>query len=193
MRVSILATIIPTNMTCVEDFTPLKYLKERLGYFEEITENKVLVMGRITYENACTVMRKPLGTNLLGRKIIILSREPRLEYIQDNENLYLASSADDAIYTAYQIEADEIIVIGGESIHQLFFPITDRLYIIHIFGCFSGYQYFSKFLLEDWICISRKHRDTDNKNNFNFGLKIFDRSRQMPADRKIMELDDISL
>ena len=192
MRISILATIIPADITCVEDFTPLKHLKERLEYFE-IPKDKVLVMGKDTYENACVATGKPIGTNLLGRKIIILSKKPVPEYIQDNENLYYVSSTDYAVYTAYEIRTDEMIVVGGRSVHQLFFPIADRLYLIHIFGCFAGYQYFPKFSLEDWVCISRKYRDTDNKNGLDFGLKIFDRDRQVTAGKKTMGLDDISL
>lgn len=192
MKISILATIIPADITCVEDFTPLRHLKERLGYFE-IPKDKVLVMGKDTYENACIATGKPIGTNLLGRKIIILSKKPVPEYIQDNEDLYYVSSTDFAVYTANEIEADEMIVVGGRSVHNLFFPIADRLYLIHIFGCFDGYQYFPKFSLKDWVCISRKYRDTDNKNSLNFGLKIFERNHQITADKKIMELDDISL
>ncbi len=193
MRISMIAVIGPIKHVPKENITPLEYLPAHLKYFEETSTDKLLVMGRVTYENTCTFIGKPLGATLPGRKIIILSRTPELTYTQDNENLFQASSADDAIFVAYQMGADEMIVVGGESTHQLFFPLTDRLYITHVFGCFSGYQYFSKFTLEDWKVVSRNYESANKLNPFNLSFKVFDRTRQEAKDKKIVTLENFSL
>ncbi len=193
MRISMIAVIGPIKHAPKEDITPLEYLPTHLKYFKKTTTDKLLVMGRVTYENTCTAIGKPFGATLPDRKIIILSRASELRYVKNNENLFQASSADDAVHIAYQNRADEIIVAGGESTHQLFFPLADRLYITHVFGCFSGYQYFPKFILGDWEVISRNYESANRLNPFNLSFKVFDRRREEIENKNTITLDDFAL
>ncbi|HEY8396146.1 MAG TPA: dihydrofolate reductase [Bacilli bacterium] len=96
---------------------------EDLKFFKEMTYGKTVVMGRKTWESLGS---KPLP----GRRNIVLSRS--LDYT-DN----IARSVDDIL----KLHADEVWIIGGAEIYNLFIPYYDEFYWSEIHGDFKGDVY----------------------------------------------------
>ena len=59
---------------------------------------------------------------------------------------------------------DELMVIGGASIYELFLPRANRLYLTYVHGCFEGDVYFPAFDLANWQEVKRVDSQPDEKN-----------------------------
>lgn len=90
---------------------------EDLKFFREMTYGKTVVMGRKTWESLGS---KPLP----GRRNIVLSRS--LDYTVDD---------------ILKLNADEVWIIGGAEIYNLFIPYYDEFYWSEIYGDFKGDVY----------------------------------------------------
>ncbi len=87
-----------------------------MKYFKDVTMGKTVVMGQKTFES--------IGGPLLGRKNIVLSRDPNFkpEGVEISNNL-------EEIATKYKDSEEEIFIIGGASIYKQFIPYAQKLYL----------------------------------------------------------------
>lgn len=123
MRISAIAAI-GENRELGKDNQLLWRIPEDSKYFKEITSGHVVIMGRKTYES---MMR------LLPNRInIIITQDPKYHI----EDAIMASSVEDAIEKAKQIEKEEVFIIGGGKIYTKTLPIIDRLYLTLIHTSF---------------------------------------------------------
>ena len=121
-----------------------------MKHFRRHTLGKPVLMGRKTFES--------IGKPLPKRRNIILTRD--LDY--QAEGCVVTYSVEEALDTAAGCE--EIMVIGGASIYELFLPQADRLYLTYIHGCFEGDVYFPAFDIANWQEVKRVDRQPDEKN-----------------------------
>lgn len=107
-------------------------LKDDMKWFRDKTRRKPIIMGRETFDS---LGRKPLPNRLnivISKKLSI----PRsLEY-------FCASNADGAIEIAEREapEAEEVVVIGGAQMYELFWNKAKRIYLTGIDAIFAPYQ-----------------------------------------------------
>lgn len=89
-----------------------------LRYFKQRTMGKPIVMGRRTWES--------IGRALPGRKNIVVSSDTGLEApgatVVHNLDAALAASGD----------AEEIMVIGGETLYRALLPRADHVYLTRV-------------------------------------------------------------
>lgn len=118
MKLTIIATIGKNNeLGKCNDFIWNAY--GDLSFFEEKTKNKIIVMGRKTYEtlphyfeNIKYVILTRTGDNYPENSIVFISFNKLLEYLNTLE--------------------EEVFVIGGESIYRQLMPYVNTMYLTEI-------------------------------------------------------------
>ena len=102
-------------------------IPEDLQYFKQMTINKTVVMGRKTYES--------IGRPLPNRNNVVLTRKDiKIDGINTIKNYEEVLSMD-----------EEVFIIGGESIYELFLPYADNLYLTEINASHEADTYFPYF------------------------------------------------
>jgi len=125
----------------------LCHIKPDLKYFQRITKNHIVIMGRKTF------LSLPNGP-LKHRENIVITRDDDFKH----EGTYIAKGIEESIEIAKSLNTDgekEIFVIGGASIYNQFMPIADTLYITHIFEDFEADVYFPN-ISQEWALDSIK-------------------------------------
>lgn len=95
------------------------HIKEDLIFFKKITLNSTVIMGRKTYES--------LGKPLINRKNIILSKTQN----SINEDVEIISDYN-LIIDRYKFSNENIFIIGGKQIYDLFIKHSYILYVSKI-------------------------------------------------------------
>ncbi|MBR3840986.1 MAG: dihydrofolate reductase [Erysipelotrichales bacterium] len=106
------------------------YLPEDLKHFKELTLNKIVVMGRRTYES--------IGHPLPNRINIVVSST----LILNEPNCFTVPSIKDAIAYAGN---NDIVFIGGARIYEEALSYVDTMYITEIHQEYEGDTYFPLF------------------------------------------------
>ena len=132
----------------------LWHLPDDLKYFKQMTQDKPVVMGHNTYRS--------IGRPLPKRENIVLTRNHDLTIegctIQHDVSSVLTHCSD----------CDEIMVIGGAQVYQLFLPIADDLYITLVDCQITGDSYFPEWHRQNWQEIERKHHSKDPHHPYAF-------------------------
>lgn len=134
-----------------------------LAYFKEITSGKTIIMGRKTFES--------FGKPLPNRHHLILTRNQNYQ-AEGCEIFHEMQSLFDYID---QRSDEEIIVVGGADIYQLFLPYADHLYITYIDEEFEGDTYLPKIDLTNWNLISKKKGIKNDQNPYDYYFLQYNR------------------
>ncbi|MFP3014412.1 MAG: type 3 dihydrofolate reductase [Arsenophonus sp.] len=160
MNISLIAAMSFNQVIGLKNNIPWM-LPGDLAWFKNNTLNKAVIMGRITYES--------IGKPLPQRLNIILSNV-RFNNIKD---VSWVNSVNDALYAASGI--DEIMIIGGGKIYELFLPISNRLYLTHINAKIIGDTYFPIYDINEWYSVFTEYHKADEKNYYNYYFEILER------------------
>lgn len=118
-------------------------LPEDLKHFRKMTEGKVVVMGRKTYESIPEKFRP-----LPKRKTFILTRDPN--YTVDHPNVQVFTDVEKCLMMA-KLSSPEVMIAGGEQIYKLLLPYADRIYATIVCGRYDeADSYFPKLSREEW-------------------------------------------
>lgn len=94
-------------------------LPEDMARFKKITSGSAVVMGDKTF--------KSMGKPLLNRKNIVLSLDKNFKAF----GCEVKNSIEDII-EEYKNIKEEVFIIGGGKIYELFLPYSDKLYLTEI-------------------------------------------------------------
>lgn len=109
--------------------------------FREMTEGKVIVVGRKTLESF------PQKQPLKNRVNIILSRD-RKYTVKDS---YVVHSVEELMEALEQYDTNDVYVAGGASVYELLLPYCDTAYITKIDYTYQADVYFPGLdEMEDW-------------------------------------------
>jgi len=153
----------------------LCHLPNDLKRFKQLTTGKTVVMGRKTWDSLPV---KPLP----NRKNVVLSKD-----IKDNiticyyDKTLLFQDIDDVFLYIRGIESidtqEEIFIIGGRQIYELFLPHANKLYLTQIYHKFENVDtYFpldKNELILDWKCIEFLENQKDEKHLYDYAFKTF--------------------
>lgn len=111
------------------------HLPVDLKRFQKLTKDKVVVMGRKTYES--------IGQPLKDRHLIVVSSKSMIK----NHGCISVKNIEDSLPEANRIIkelslSDEIMFAGGASLYQEIMPYTSRLYLTFIHEHFKADAYF---------------------------------------------------
>ncbi|AXK51278.1 dihydrofolate reductase [Spiroplasma alleghenense] len=124
-------------------------IPEEMNFFKQYTTGKTIVMGRKTFE---AIGSKPLP----NRENIVLSKNGNL--VINNENVKIINDIDYLI-KRYQNQPNELIVIGGSQIYQMFLPYADKLIVSVIKQNYPGDTIFPRVNWDDFEIYSEIDKD----------------------------------
>lgn len=121
-----------------------------LKHFKSLTMGKPVVMGRRTYES--------IGKPLPGRPNIVVSSRPQIlpEGVDAAPDVHRAVAI--ARQRADECGAEEVVVIGGETIYRLLLPSADRIYLTEVHETVDGDTFFPELDRAEWRETSREEK-----------------------------------
>lgn len=120
------------------------YIREDMQYFKKTTMNKIVIMGRKTYESIPEKHRP-----LLGRTTYLLTRDE--SYTVDHPDVKIFHDFAKALFAAKLVSYDDdIMIAGGAEVYKQAMPYADKIYATVIQQDFEGDAHFPPPLVEDW-------------------------------------------
>lgn len=142
IKKSIIVAMTENNAIGLNNQLPW-HIPEDLAYFKEKTLNKIIVMGRKTFESIGRSLPKRLNVVLTKNKEMMLPKE-----------VLVFSSLKKALGDLEQYdlnnEINEIMIIGGGEIYKEALNFVDRLYVTLIHKNLEGDVFFPEIDLNKW-------------------------------------------
>ena len=142
-------------------------LKTDLAHFKNYTSNKIIIMGRKTYES--------IGRPLPNRINLIVSKT-----IKEINGAELFKSTEEAINKAKELcinkNLDEIIIIGGGYLFRDTLSITNRLVLTKVDCNIEGDVFYPDIDLDEWQKLSSEHFTKDLNNDYDFTVITYEKS-----------------
>lgn len=163
-----LSTIVAVakNNVIGKDNKLIWHLPEDLKRFKNITNGKVIIMGRKTFES--------LGRILPNRKHVILCNDMEMN-IKD-ENVEILENIEEL--EKYINSKEECFVIGGATIYKLLMPYVKKMYVTEIDEEFEGDVYFPEIDRNVWKEVTREKGVKNEKNPFDYEYVTYIRKNQ---------------
>lgn len=132
-----------------------------LKFFKEQTTGKTMIMGRKTWES--------LGCRPLpNRRSVVLTGD----YSYEAEGADVVHTVEEALEYA---NGEELMIIGGGAIFQLFLEYADTLLVTQIDQEFEGDVYFPKIDWAEFTLISEVQGIRDVKNPYDYRFLTYKR------------------
>ena len=131
-------------------------LQNDMSHFKNVTKGRVVVMGRKTYESLPEKVRP-----LPDRVNLILTRNKSFKAPGCKVTTF-----DDVLNIAVH---QEIYIIGGEEIYNMFIGESDRLLITHVETIVHGDRFFPH-VEGKWNSRILHQHDADERNEFPFTI-----------------------
>ena len=161
MIISLIAAMDKNRLIGRENGLPW-HLPADFKHFKEVTMAKPVIMGRKTFES--------IGKPLPGRTNIVISRSGF-----NAEGIIVVDAIEKALQAAD--DAEEAMVIGGASFYEQMIDKADRLYLTHVDAECEGDAWFPDFDLSEWDVVFEQAYNADEKNNYNFTIKCYQRKK----------------
>lgn len=139
------------------------HISTDLKRFKAITMGKPLIMGRKTWES---LPKKPLP----GRPNIVITRQKNYRA----EGARVVPDIPSALAAAGQVE--EVCVIGGGEIFDMFLPQTDRIYLTEVDLEVEGDTFFPTLDPAQWTETAREIHPQGVNDSVGFVLRVLDRN-----------------
>jgi len=160
MKISLIVAASNNNVIGLNGELPW-HLSEDLKRFKVTTMGKPMIMGRATFAS--------IGRALPGRKSIVMSQQKAFVA----EGCDVASSVEQAIACAGDV--DEIMVIGGGKIYELFLPIANRIYLTRVDAHIEGDTFFPTLDTKSWSTIESEDFPVTDQQEFGFHIETLER------------------
>ena len=166
ITISHVVALSNNNVIGVDNNLPWN-LKTDLAHFKDYTTNKIIVMGRKTFES--------IGRPLPNRKNLIVSNT-----LNEINGAYIYKSTEEAIKNAKKMCINneiynEIVIIGGGYLFRDTLKITNKLVLSEVDCEIDGDVFYPKINLEKWNEVSSKKFTKDSDNDYDFVVKVYER------------------
>ncbi len=149
LRIALIAAMAQDRVIGLNGGMPW-HLPVDLAHFQRMTEDKIVLMGRKTYDS--------LGRPLPRRRNWVLTRNEA--WSAPGVTVY--HHFEDVLQAA-EHEA-ELMVIGGEFIYQLFLPVATDLYLTEIDAAVKGDTFFPEWDAAAWQLVDEREHLADEEN-----------------------------
>jgi len=139
------------------------HLPNDLKRFKNLTWGMPVVMGRKTYES--------LGKPLPGRQNVIITRNPDFHAA----GVHVVNGTDQALALSKTFDVEEVFIIGGGEIYELFMPMAHRIHLTRIRAEFQGDTFFPALDAVSWQLTNQLHQPADEKNAVDHVFEQWDR------------------
>ena len=165
MIISHVVALSNNNVIGVDNNLPWN-LKTDLSHFKEYTTNKVIVMGRKTYES--------IGKPLPNRLNYVVSQT-----INHIEGAFVFDSIESAIKNARDYckenSLDEVVIIGGGFLFRDTLPITNKLVLTKVNCEIEGDVFYPEIDLSDWVEKDSRDFIKDKDNDYDFSVSTYEK------------------
>lgn len=180
MKISMIACI-SSNRAIGKDNKLLFHIKEDMAFFKRMTMGSVVIMGRKNWESI-PIKFRPLP----GRTNIILTRQKDYDVNKDllslseevQKTILVCSSLVDVKTAIAKIQEsaviEEVFVIGGSEIYQLFLDYVDTIYLSVVNQEIEGDVFFSVLDSQIW-----EHHQLDNYPSSSIPFRIEEWRRKL--------------
>lgn len=135
-----------------------------MAYFKQETLGKPVVMGRKTWESFG-------GKPLKDRQNIVLTRDASWTA----EGAHVVHTVEEALTASV---GEEVMIIGGSQIYELFLPLADRLRVTQVQEAFEGDAFFPTVDWSEWKLTESTEGPRDEKNKYVYVFEIYERSSE---------------
>jgi len=150
MKITLVAAIASNNVIGKENSLPWN-IPEDLKRFKQMTSGHTILMGRKTFDS--------IGRPLPNRQNIVMTKDENFE----QEGIKVINDFDEALELIKESNED-IFVIGGSKIYELFEPVANSLAITRILKDFEGDAFFPDINWDLWQ-IEKEEKFFDEKSN----------------------------
>ena len=143
-------------------------LKTDLSHFKKYTTNKIIVMGRKTYES--------IGRPLPNRVNYIVSNT-----IKDLDGASIFKSTEEALERAREVcdkddNYDEIVIIGGGYLFRDTLSISNKLVLTNVDCDIKGDVFYPEINLDEWKEIKSENFKKDLDNDYDFVVRTYEKT-----------------
>lgn len=161
MKISLIAAMADNRVIGIENRLPWK-LPGDMKWFRQHTLGKPVIMGRKTWESFG-------GKPLPERSNIVITRDagytaPGALVVHDIDAALTAAG-----------DAEEVMIIGGESFYRQMLPLAHRLYLTRVHCEPEGDAWFPEFDETQWRVVEQVDNKADEKNPFDYTFLILRR------------------
>ena len=143
------------------------HISSDLKRFRALTMGKVIIMGRNTFVS--------IGKPLEGRENVVVTSMLRLA----EKNVWTVGSVKEAFDFAErlseELQADEIMIIGGAQIYQSTINMVDKIYLTRVHASPDGDTYFSEPDGAEWQLDSEEKCAQGPKDDYAHSFQIYER------------------
>lgn len=141
------------------------HLPNDLKWFRKQTIHKIVLMGRATWE-ALPDNYKPLP----NRTNLVLTTQKNYKA----KGAVTCHSIADAITIANAKECNELMIVGGGQIYELFYPIADKLIITEVKTAVKDADtFFVEYDKTDWVKEFSESHQADTKHKFDYEFILY--------------------
>ncbi|URJ32818.1 dihydrofolate reductase [Candidatus Blochmannia vicinus] len=140
MIISLIAALTTNHVIGKRNVIPW-YFPIDIKWFKHHTLYKPVIMGRKTFES---IGKKPL----LNRLNIVLSRNA----INNRNDVFFVIDSPDYALSLIKDIYEEVMIIGGGTIYNVFLPYAQRLYLTYINSIIDidGDSWFPDYDIKEW-------------------------------------------
>ena len=140
-------------------------LKDDLAHFKKYTLNKIIIMGRKTFES--------IGRPLPNRINYVISRT-----VKQIDGAYVFDNLDDAMVAADKHNNDmgivnEIVIIGGGYLFKETLPVMNKLVITKVDCNVLGDIYYPKVEMEKFKLVNSESYTKNLDNDYDFKIEEY--------------------
>ena len=163
IKISHVVALSKNNVIGIDNDLPWS-LKSDLAHFKEYTSNKIIIMGRKTFES--------IGRPLPNRINYVVSTT-----IKNIDGVKIFSSTKEAIDEAYKecacIQKDEIVIIGGGYLFRETLIDINKLILTRVDCEIDGDIFYPEIDLSNWRLISTESFIKDINNDYDFKIEEY--------------------
>ena len=150
MKITLVAAIASNNVIGKENSLPWN-IPEDLKRFKQMTSGHTILMGRKTFDS--------IGRPLPNRQNLVMTKDENFE----REGIKVINDFNEALELIKESNED-VFVIGGSKIYELFEPVANSLAITRILKDFDGDAFFPDINWDLWQ-IDKEENFFDEKSN----------------------------
>ncbi len=148
----------------------LWHYPEDLQHFKKLTSQKIIIMGRKTYDSIFSLKQKPLP----NRHHIVISKS---KLFTNSENVTFVNSVDESYLEAEKLILDkkypeDVFIIGGSQIYQQTLNNCQHLYITQVNQQFEADTFYPKNYSQFFSKVSSLKSELAPDLSFEFWNKI---------------------
>ena len=158
MKITIVAAIASNNVIGQKNSLPWD-IPEDLRRFKQLTSGHTILMGRKTYDS--------IGRPLPNRTNIVMTKDTNYQ----KEGVEIVFDEREALNLIKDLN-QEVFIIGGSKIYELFEPWATSLMITRVLKDFEGDAFFPNINWNNWL-IKNKEEFLDEKSGISCKLEKY--------------------